>query len=72
MCLFYYFHYYYYIFFGQDTLTLIEENPDQPEICHILFEIRTKKTCDQYPYNSLNELKKDLSTENEQVTMNGW
>ncbi|XP_050429094.1 uncharacterized protein LOC126838598 isoform X1 [Adelges cooleyi] len=28
-----------------DTLTLVDEDPDQPEICQIRFEIPTSKTC---------------------------
>lgn len=59
----------YHIIFFQDELTLIDEDPDQPEICQIWFEIKTSKTCNREPNISLDVPAKDLMNENKQVTI---
>jgi len=46
-----------------DVLTLIDEDPNQPEICQVWFEIKTSKMCDRHPYMPLAMLEKDLSSE---------
>lgn len=52
----------------QDILTLIDEDPDQPEICQVWFEIRTSKICNRLPFEIAG---KDFSASKNQVTKPG-
>uniref|UniRef100_A0A2S2PDS5 MRH domain-containing protein n=1 Tax=Schizaphis graminum TaxID=13262 RepID=A0A2S2PDS5_SCHGA len=45
-----------------DILTLIDEDPEQPEICQVWFEVKTSKTCNWHPNIPLAVLEKDFST----------
>jgi len=41
---------------------LIDEDPEQPEICQVWFEVKTSKTCNWHPNIPLAVLEKDFST----------
>ncbi|XP_026804026.1 protein PFC0760c-like [Rhopalosiphum maidis] len=45
-----------------NILTLIDEDPEQPEICQVWFEVKTSKTCNWHPNIPLAVLEKDFST----------
>jgi len=50
---------------------LIDEDPDQPEICQVWFEVTTSKICNRQPHLPLAVIKKDFSTRKNQVTKSG-
>ncbi|CAI6365347.1 unnamed protein product [Macrosiphum euphorbiae] len=45
-----------------DILTLIDEDPDQPEICQVWFTVITSKICNRQPHLPLVIMEKDFST----------
>lgn len=47
---------------------MIDEDPDQPEICQVWFEVITSKICDRQPHLPLVVTEKDISTQKNQVT----
>ncbi|XP_022173979.1 putative uncharacterized protein DDB_G0291812 [Myzus persicae] len=50
-----------------DILTLIDEDPDQPEICQVWFEVITSKICDRQPHLPLVVTERDISTQKNQT-----
>lgn len=57
--------------FFQDVLTLIDEDPDQAEICQVWFEIRSRNICNSKPYIILSNINKELSKEEKLVNITG-
>lgn len=55
----------------QDILTLIDEDPDQPEICQVWFEVKTSKICNRNTHLPLVIKENDFSTSKNQVTKSG-
>ncbi|XP_050055752.1 putative uncharacterized protein DDB_G0282133 [Aphis gossypii] len=56
---------------NHDILTLIDEDPEQPEICQVWFEVKTSKTCNWHSNIPLAVLAKDFSTRKNSVTKPG-
>ncbi|XP_001947368.2 putative uncharacterized protein DDB_G0289263 [Acyrthosiphon pisum] len=50
-----------------DILTLIDEDPDQPEICQVWFEVTTSKICNRHPHLPLVVMEKDFSNLKHQI-----
>lgn len=50
---------------------MIDEDPDQPEICQVWFEVKTSKICDRQPNIPLHVLEKDVLNNKIQVTKSG-
>lgn len=50
---------------------MIDEDPEQPEICQVWFEVKTSKTCNWHSNIPLAVLAKDFSTRKNSVTKPG-
>jgi len=50
---------------------LIDEDPDQPEICQVWFEVKTSKTCNLHTNIPLVNVEKDFLIHKNQVIKPG-